>query len=118
MSSRNPASVEIAFNDQSFVDAKLLLVDLYLDLAVLEIPRKQISAGPKQAQLSCDDWPEIGSKVGAYGHPLSLDFSVTTGIVSGLRYRDNRYWIQTNAAINRGNSGGPLISIKSGKMLA
>ena len=55
--------------------------------------------------------------MGAYGHPLSLDFSVTTGIVSGLRYRYNRYWIQTDAAINRGNSGGPLISTKSGKVV-
>jgi hypothetical protein len=55
--------------------------------------------------------------VGAYGHPLSLDFSVTTGIVSGLRYRHNRYWVQTDAAINNGNSGGPLISIKTGEVV-
>jgi S1-C subfamily serine protease len=40
VSSRNPESVEIAFKDQSFVDAKLLFVDRYLDLAILEAPRK------------------------------------------------------------------------------
>ena len=117
VSSRNPASVEIAFKDKSFVDAKLLFVDRYLDLAVLEVSREKIPASANQADLECDDWPEVGGKVGAYGHPLSLDFSVTTGIVSGLRYRHNRYWLQTDAAINKGNSGGPLIDIKSGDVV-
>jgi S1-C subfamily serine protease len=95
VSSRNPESLEIAFKGRSFVDAKLLFVDRYLDLAVIETPSEGIPAGAKHAELGCNDWPEVGSKVGAYGHPLSLDFSVTTGIVSGLRYRHNRYWIQT-----------------------
>ena len=117
VSSRNPESLEIAFKGQNFVDAKLLFVDRYLDLAVLEIPRGEIPAGVKEADLRCDEWPDVGSKVGAYGHPLSLDFSVTTGIISGLRYRHNRYWIQTDAAINRGNSGGPLISTESGDVV-
>jgi len=117
VSSRNPESVEVSFKGQSFFEAKLLFVDRYLDLAVLEVPREKMPAGAKKAQLRCDDWPEVGSKVGAYGHPLSLDFSVTTGIVSGLRYRHNRYWVQTDAAINNGNSGGPLISIKTGEVV-
>ena len=117
VSSRNPESVEIAFKGKSFVDAKLLFVDRYLDLAVLEVPRSKVPVGAKEAELKCDDWPVVGGNVGAYGHPLSLDFSVTTGTVSGLRYRHNRYWIQTDAAINRGNSGGPLISTKSGKVV-
>tara|TARA_Y100000588_G_C14231582_1_gene915523 strand:+ start:520 stop:1869 length:1350 start_codon:yes stop_codon:yes gene_type:complete len=117
VSSRNPESVEVSFKGQSFFEAKLLFVDRYLDLAVLEVPREKMPAGAKKAQLRCDDWPEVGSKVGAYGHPLSLDFSVTTGIVSGLRYRHNRYWVQTDAAINNGNSGGPLISINTGEVV-
>ena len=117
VSSRNPESLEIAFKGQSFVDAKLLFVDRYLDLAVLETSREGIPEGAQHAELRCNDWPEVGSEVGAYGHPLSLDFSVTTGIVSGLRYRHNSYWIQTDAAINRGNSGGPLISTGSGDVV-
>jgi S1-C subfamily serine protease len=117
VSSRNPESLEITFKGQSFVDAKLLFVDRYLDLAVLEVPRTKMPASAKEAQLMCDDWPKVGSNVGAYGHPLSLDFSVTTGIVSGLRYRHNRYWVQTDAAINKGNSGGPLISVKTGEVV-
>jgi serine protease Do len=117
VSSRNPESLEIAFKGQSFVDAKLLFVDRYLDLSVLEVPRTKMPASGKEAQLMCDDWPKVGSNVGAYGHPLSLDFSVTKGIVSGLRYRHNRYWVQTDAAINKGNSGGPLISVKTGEVV-
>jgi S1-C subfamily serine protease len=117
VSSRNPESLEIAFKGQSFVDAKLLFVGRYLDLAVIAVPIKNIPAGAKEAELRCDDWPAVGSEVGAYGHPLSLDFSVTTGIISGLRYRHNRYWIQTDAAINHGNSGGPLISTKTGDVV-
>ena len=117
VSSRNPESVEVSFKGQSFFEAKLLFIDRYLDLAVLEVPREKMPAGVKGAQLRCEDWPEVGSKVGAYGHPLSLDFSVTTGIVSGLRNRHNRYWVQTDAAINKGNSGGPLISIKTGEVV-
>ena len=117
VSSRNPESLEIAFKDKSFIDAKLLFVDRYLDLAVLKIPPQTIPKKTKPAALNCDNWPKIGSEVGAYGHPLSLDFSVTTGIISGLRYRHNRYWIQTDAAINTGNSGGPLISTKTGKII-
>jgi len=117
VSSRNPDSLEIAFKGQKFIDAELLFVDRYLDLAVVQIPKEQIPLGAKEAELQCSKWPEVGSRVGAYGHPLSLDFSVTTGIVSGLRYRHNRYWIQTDAAINRGNSGGPLINIASDAVL-
>ena len=117
VASRNPESVEVAFKDQSFFEAKLLFVDRYLDLAVLEIPTEKIPPRAKEAALKCKDWPDVGSKVGAYGHPLSLDFSVTTGIVSGLRYRHNRYWVQTDAAINNGNSGGPLINVKTGKVV-
>ena len=117
VASRNPESVEVAFKGQSFFEAKLLFVDRYLDLAVLEIPTQKVPTDDKEAALKCNDWPEVGSKVGAFGHPLSLDFSVTTGIVSGLRYRHNRYWVQTDAAINSGNSGGPLIDVKTGKVV-
>ena len=117
VSSRNPESVEVAFKGRGFVRANLIFVDRYLDLAVLEFPVEHVPEGAKEAELRCNGWPQVGSKVGAYGHPLSLDFSVTTGIVSGLRYRHNRYWVQTDAAINPGNSGGPLINTRSAQVV-
>ncbi len=81
VSSRNPESIEVAFKGRRFVDAKLLFVDRYLDLAVLKVSGSEISRDAREAELKCNAWPEVGSKMGAYGHPLSLDFSVTTGIV-------------------------------------
>ena len=51
---------------------------------------------------------DIGSEVIAVGAPEGLDFSFTTGIISGLR--ENETLVQTDAAINPGNSGGPLIT--------
>ena len=117
VSSRNPASIEVAFKGQAFTEAKLIYADQHLDLAVIEISPEAIPKRTRRAELNCSAWPEIGSEVGAYGHPLSLDFSITRGVVSGSRYRHNRYWIQTDAAINSGNSGGPLIDIRSGKVV-
>ena len=117
VSSRNPASIEVAFKGQAFIEAKLIYADQHLDLAVIEISPEAIPKRTRRAELNCSAWPEIGSEVGAYGHPLSLDFSITRGVVSGSRYRHNRYWIQTDAAINSGNSGGPLIDIRSGKVV-
>jgi len=117
VSSRNTASIEVAFKGQAFTEAKLIYADQHLDLAVIEINPEAIPKRTRRAELNCSAWPKIGSEVGAYGHPLSLDFSITRGVVSGARYRHNRYWIQTDAAINNGNSGGPLIDIRSGKVV-
>ncbi len=117
VSSRNPASIEVAFKGQAFTEAKLVYADQHLDLAVIEISQESIPKWTRRAELNCSAWVETGTEVGAYGHPLSLDFSITRGVVSGTRYRDNRDWIQTDAAINSGNSGGPLIDIRSGKVV-
>ena len=53
--------------------------------------------------------PRIGSEVYVIGHPLGLGWTITRGIVSGLRPRNGSEIIQTDAAISPGNSGGPLI---------
>ncbi len=58
-----------------------------------------------------------GTKVVAIGAPKNIEWSVTEGIIGAVRNDDGRDVIQTDAAINSGNSGGPLISLKSGKVL-
>lgn len=68
----------------------------------------------------CNDVPELrwaqgkvaeGDRVIAIGHPFGLKFTSTQGIVSNARHRlDDRYYIQHDAALNPGNSGGPLIN--------
>ena len=56
--------------------------------------------------------PNVGSDVIAIGSPLDevLTNTVTKGIVSGIRHGEHGTWIQTDAALNPGNSGGPLLN--------
>ena len=117
VTSTNPSVVEVAFKDQVFEQVTVLYIDRLLDLAILEIPLPAIPKFAENADIECQSEPIIGSAVGAYGHPFSLDFSGTRGIVSGNRYRWGRYWVQTDAAINNGNSGGPLINLHTGKII-
>ncbi|MEK6845094.1 MAG: trypsin-like peptidase domain-containing protein, partial [Nanoarchaeota archaeon] len=60
-----------------------------------------------------------GERVIAIGNPLGLQFSVTEGIVSGIHrpgINELEAYVQTDAALNPGNSGGPLIN-KNGKVI-
>ncbi|MGH9389190.1 MAG: S1C family serine protease, partial [Vicinamibacteria bacterium] len=80
------------------------------DLALLEI------GGPMEKSISAvrfgdSDETEAGEFVLAMGNPLGLEQTVTTGVVSNARRAGAwNYYIQTDAAINQGNSGGPLFN--------
>lgn len=80
------------------------------DIAVL-----QIEGDPKEfpyVKLGDSDKVEIAEPVIAIGNPFGLTFTVTSGIVSAIRCSEvNDCKIQTDAAINHGNSGGPLINM-------
>jgi len=117
VSSRNPSSLEVAFKGETFITGQLLYVDDLLDLAIIKVASAAIPEKAQEAELACELDPPIGVAVGAYGHPFGLSYSGTRGIVSGTRFRWGRYWIQTDAAINKGNSGGPLISLETGKVI-
>ena len=117
VSSRNPSRIEVAFKGDTYIDGQLLYVDRLLDLAIIEVASSAISDSAQQALLECGTEPEIGTPVGAYGHPFDLSYSGTRGIVSGNRFRWGRYWVQTDAAINSGNSGGPLINLVTGRVI-
>ena len=86
------------------------------DVALLEIycPTDCVTLDVSTAE------PQLGSEVYVIGTPLSERFShtVTRGIVSGLRRDGARTLIQTDAAANPGNSGGPIIDAESGMVVA
>lgn len=85
-----------------------------LDIALLKI-----SGIYEELKLGNSDDVQVGERVIAIGNPLGLQFSVTQGIVSGVhRTGPNGLsaYIQTDAALNPGNSGGPLIDI-NGKVI-
>ena len=112
--SASPSKILVAFKDEEFAPAEKIYLDKNLDLAIIKIPTKIISEKKKQANLECSDLPKIGHPVGAFGHPWEYLFTGTKGIVSG---KTSDEALQTDAPINAGNSGGPLISLKSGKVV-
>lgn len=110
--------IEVNFTDGSKLKAKLLGKDAKTDLALLQVDPK----GKKLKAVSFGDSESarIGDWVMAIGNPFGLGGTVTVGIISA-RNRDisaGPYddFIQTDAAINRGNSGGPLFDM-NGKVI-
>ncbi len=114
--SRSPSRVEVAFQGQSYAEAEKIYVDPHLDLAVVRVA---IPDGQRvqAATLECGDLPRVGHPVGAFGHPWNMRFTGTRGIVSGVTSRMYTELLQTDAPINQGNSGGPLISLDTGRIV-
>ena len=108
----------VRFSDTDWKTASVVGTDVYSDLAVLAIDNPPSSATPLSFVNS---EPSVGSRVIAIGNPFGLSGSVSKGIVSGLdRTLEGTSTfsipagIQTDAAVNPGNSGGPLINLEGG----
>jgi serine protease Do len=105
--------ITVILNDGSRIKAELIGKDQKTDLALLRIKTdKQL----KSVKFGNSDSLRLGEWVVAIGNPFSLGGTVTAGIVSA-RNRDINSgpydnYIQTDAAINRGNSGGPLFNLE------
>ncbi|MBU2604609.1 MAG: Do family serine endopeptidase [Alphaproteobacteria bacterium] len=108
----NADEIEINFSDGRVLDATLIGRDRDTDLAVLKVN----SRTPLPfVDLADSDHAEVGDWVIAIGNPFGFGGSVSAGIISA-RNRDlnsgrSDDFIQTDAAINRGNSGGPLFNL-------
>ncbi|HEV3479475.1 MAG TPA: trypsin-like peptidase domain-containing protein [Gaiellaceae bacterium] len=107
--------IEVSFSNRDSVEARLVGRDPSTDLAVLKVDVEARALTP--LRLGDSDRVRVGDAVVAIGNPLGLERSVTSGIVSALHrplMAPNQFTIddviQTDAAINSGNSGGPLIS--------
>jgi S1-C subfamily serine protease len=113
------SSVTVVFNkggsETQRVPGRLVGVDIGSDVAVIKVDPKKVELDP--LPLGDSAAVKVGEPVVAIGNPLGYDFSITSGIVSavgrsldapnGQRIPNG---IQTDAAINKGNSGGPLIN--------
>jgi serine protease Do len=105
--------IEVNFSDGSKLKAELVGTDTKTDIAVLKVDPKLKKL--KAVKFGDSDKMRIGDWVMAIGNPFGLGGTVTVGIISA-RNRDidaGPYddFIQTDAAINRGNSGGPLFNM-------
>jgi len=106
--------VQVQTFDGVIYDATLIGGDEFTDLALLQVPTSF-----NELNLADSDKVQLGEKVIAIGNPLGLSFSVTEGIVSAVdRVGPNGSpsYIQTDVALNPGNSGGPLIN-KEGEII-
>lgn len=104
-------TVLVTLNDGRKFTARVLGRDAVVDIAVIKIE----ATGLPVLRFAKDDGVRVGQWVLALGSPLGLDKTVTTGIVSALHRRvainEAVQFIQTDASINPGSSGGPLIDL-------
>lgn len=107
--------IEVRYHNGDWGEAELVGSDPYTDLAVLKVDQRPDAATPLPVT---DNTPRVGARVLALGSPDNLQGSLSTGTVSGL----NRSMttpqgfvvpdmVQTDAALNPGNSGGPLVGM-------
>ncbi len=110
--------IEVRFSDGSTSPADLVGSDPAKDLAVIKVTDPTVDLVP--ADFGDSDDLRVGDTVLALGHPFSLEGTLTQGIVSALdrtyatggSTRPIRGMIQTDAAVNPGNSGGPLLNCR------
>jgi serine protease Do len=104
----------VALADRREYPAKLLFAEPRLDLALLQVDPR--GARLPAARLGDSDRAQVGDLVLAVGNPFGVGQTVTQGIVSatartGIGISDTQFFIQTDAAINQGNSGGALAAM-------
>ncbi len=117
VASKSPSTIRASFKDRPYAAIEKVYVDNHLDLAVIKMDPSKIPASAEEAKLKCDGEPSAGGAVIAFGHPWGLDFTATRGIISGTKPRDGEEKLQTDAALNPGNSGGALIDNETGLIL-
>lgn len=107
------SAIVVRDRNRSLFIAENLASDPGRDLALLKV--KDSKCKPLQMELS--GLPKVAEEVYAIGNPLGLSGTVTKGIISGVRQVDpDVQMLQIDAALNPGNSGGPLIN-SSGKVV-
>ena len=106
-------TLRVLFSNDSIYEAKVFNYDRTSDIAVLKIVNSEKKTFPF---VKWGDKPLLGGHAIVIGSPISLDFSVSFGIVSAIDRIIPKAappfvpFIQTDAAMNRGNSGGPLFN--------
>lgn len=119
---KDSKKLEITFIDNTTMEAKVKGMDQSMDLAVLAVSMKDLSEETKSkiaiAKLGDSDNLKLGQPAVVIGNALGYGISVTDGVISALNREmttedgNKGTFIQTDAAVNHGNSGGALVNIK------
>lgn len=99
------STVGLTFSDGSTTEGQVVDYSRELDIAVIVAP----TSSPLPLQFVGRS-AEVGEEVFVVGNPEGAGVSVSSGIVSALRTIDGSAYVQTDAAVNPGNSGGPLVN--------
>ncbi|MBK7405632.1 MAG: trypsin-like peptidase domain-containing protein [Phycisphaerales bacterium] len=115
---RGADRIRAQLSDGRLYDAELVGADPFTDIAVLKLPTTE---GLVPATRASGTHPRQGERVFAFGSPFGFKFSMSQGIISGLGREPEgavamsagfTNFIQTDAAVNPGNSGGPLVNVR------
>lgn len=114
---RNARNIAVTFQDGRVVDAELVGQDPTTDIAVIKVTSTE---GLFPIDRATGESLEQGDRVYAFGSPFGFKFSMSEGIVSALNRDPENVigtggytnFIQTDAAVNPGNSGGPLVNVE------
>jgi serine protease Do len=108
--------IKVEFKNGEFVPAKVLTSDPAADVALLQLER--VPAGAVVAKFGDSDEAEVGDEVFVVGAPVGMGHTLTVGHISARRKPNTMYgglsraeFFQTDAAINQGNSGGPMFNM-------
>lgn len=107
--------VTVEFFNGRVVEGKVVGTDIYTDIAVIQVDPSNTTF---PAMRATQRLPRVGERIFAFGSPFGFKFSMSEGIVSGLGRQAQgarivggyTNYIQTDAAVNPGNSGGPLVN--------
>ncbi len=111
----SPADLTVAFAGGSFKPARKIYVDPFTDVAIIEVQAED--RRHPVAPMDCDRVPEVGEAVGVFGHPLGMAFTGTRGIVSGKTDQFLTDFLQIDATVDHGNSGGPVIALRDARVV-
>lgn len=115
---RGADRIRAQLSDGRVYDVELVGADPFTDIAVLKLPTAE---GLVPAVRATGTHPRQGERVFAFGSPFGFKFSMSEGIISGLGREPEgavalaagfTNFIQTDAAVNPGNSGGPLVNVR------
>jgi len=107
----NHKMVSIETQDRERIAAKVVFLNPIVDLAFL-MPSKSLDHLP-HLNLQPVGVIQNMDRVAVLGFPYGMPFTVTDGIISSIKQlMDGRHYIQTDAAVNPGNSGGPLVNLR------
>jgi S1-C subfamily serine protease len=116
------SSLQISFKDGERLTATPIYIDPVYDFGMLEFNLNEpgVPDNISVARLGNSTSIEVGHPVGTFGNPEGFEYCGTEGIISSVTNNPgcSGSFLQTDAAINHGNSGGPLISLETGAVIA